>query len=125
MVEARGDAASARGSSDPVAALVDALARKPTAAAHVDIGAKLGDIRLSDLPSACWPSPASCDWLDGQALARARHAARRSRAARRHCAGQSGPSEGDPEAFHLQRIEEVAAPLGGGEARRSGRRRRE
>ena len=67
-----GDAASARGRATLlVAALVDALARKPAAAAHVDIGGRLGDIRLSDLPSACWPSPASCDWLDGQALARA------------------------------------------------------
>ena len=71
LASAHDDAASARGSSDPVAALVDALARKPTAAAHVDIGARLGDIRLSDLPSSCWPTPASCDWLDGQVLTRA------------------------------------------------------
>ena len=125
IAAARGDDASARGSNDPVAALVDALARKPTAAAHVDIGAKLGDIRLSDLPSACWPSPASCDWLDGQALTRARSTAQRSRAALRCSAGKGGPSEGDRETVHLQRFEKVAASLGGGEARRSRRCRRE
>lgn len=125
MAAARGDDASARGSSDPVAALVEALVRKPTAAAHVDIGAKLGDIRLSDLPSACWPPPASCDWLDAQAPTRARCIALRSRAALQSGAGQSGPSKGDRETVHLQRIKEVAATLGGGEARRPGRRRRE
>ena len=68
-------------------ALVDALARKPTAASHVDSGAKLGDIRLSDLPSACWPSPASRDWLDAQAPTRARCIALRSRAAPRSGVG--------------------------------------
>ena len=125
MAAARGDDGAARGSNDPVAALVDALARKPTAAAHVDIGAKLGDVRLSDLPSACWPSPASCDWLDSQAPTRARCIAQRSHAALRSGAGQSGPSEGHRETVHLQRFEEVAATLGGGEARRSGRRGRE